>query len=60
MVPRIKQELGNINGVNMTGAWGAMFIGETKTTAETYPTGVVGTVSGSGGGNSFVDYIGAK
>ena len=59
-LPRKKQELGNIRGDNMIGEWGAMFTGDTTTTAESYPTGVVGTVGGYGGGNSFVASFGAK
>ena len=50
--------LGNIKGINYQGSWGGVFTGPSAGNAQ--PTGIAGTVGGSGGGNSFVASFGAK
>ena len=53
-----KTTLGNIKGINYKGDWAGTFHGDASGTAQ--PTGIVGVVGGSGGGNSFVASFGAK
>ena len=53
-----KTRIGNIDGVNYQGDWQASFQGDSSGTDQ--PTGIVGVVGGSGGGNSFVASFGAK
>ena len=50
--------LGNINGINYIGHWATLLHGDPANNA--HPTGVVGTVGGNGGGNSFVASFGAR
>ena len=50
--------VGNIEGINYQGDWLASFQGDPSGAAQ--PTGIVGVVGGSGGGNSFVASFGAK
>ena len=54
----INHNLGNIKGINYQGSWGGVFTGPSAGNAQ--PTGIAGTVGGSGGGNSFVASFGAK
>ena len=56
--PNPKSDLGNIKGINYRGDWAGTFQGDSSGTAQ--PTGIVGVVGGSGGGNSFVASFGAK
>ena len=53
-----KVEIGNIDGTNYKGDWAGTFQGDPSGTDQ--PTGIVGVVGGSGGGNSFVASFGAK
>ena len=53
-----KSKVGNIKGINYQGDWAGTFLGDSSGTAQ--PTGIVGVVGGSGGGNSFVASFGAK
>ena len=53
-----KNNLGNIRGINYRGDWAGTFQGDSSGTDQ--PTGLVGVVGGSGGGNSFVASFGAK
>ena len=53
-----KSNLGNIKGINYKGDWTGTFQGDSSGTDQ--PTGIVGVVGGSGGGNSFVASFGAK
>ena len=53
-----KTDLGNIKGINYRGDWAGIFLGDPSGTDQ--PTGIVGVVGGSGGGNSFVASFGAK
>ena len=53
-----KSRIGNINGVNFKGDWAGTFQGDSSGTDQ--PTGIVGGVGGSGGGNSFVASFGAR
>ena len=53
-----KSNLGNIKGINYRGDWAGTFQGDSSGTDQ--PTGIVGVVGGSGGGNSFVASFGAK
>ena len=53
-----KTDLGNIKGINYRGDWAGTFLGDPSGTDQ--PTGMVGVVGGSGGGNSFVASFGAK
>ena len=50
--------LGNIDETLYTGSWALLF--STGTTDDPHPTGIAGTMGGSGGGNSFVASFGAK
>ena len=54
----INHNLGNIKGINYQGSWGGVFTGPSAGNAQ--PTGIAGTVGGSGGSNSFVASFGAK
>ena len=54
----IKTDVGNIKGVNYQGHWAGTFQGDSTGTDQ--PTGIVGVVGGSGGGNSFVASFSAK
>ena len=53
-----KVEIGNIKGINYKGDWAGTFQGDSSGTDQ--PTGIVGVVGGSGGGNSFVASFGAQ
>ena len=53
-----KTNVGNIEGINYQGDWAGNFLGDSSGTDQ--PTGIVGVVGGSGGGNSFVASFGAK
>ena len=53
-----KSNIGNIKGVNYRGDWLGTFLGDSS--GNDQPTGIVGVVGGSGGGNSFVASFGAK
>ena len=53
-----KSNVGNIKGINYMGDWAGTFLGDSSGTDQ--PTGIVGVVGGSGGGNSFVASFGAK
>ena len=53
-----KSDIGNIRGINYRGDWAGTFQGDSSGTDQ--PTGLVGVVGGSGGGNSFVASFGAK
>ena len=53
-----KSSAGNIKGTNYYGDWAGTFQGDSSGTDQ--PTGIVGVVGGSGGGNSFVASFGAK
>ena len=53
-----KSDIGNIKGINYMGDWAGTFQGDASGTDQ--PTGIVGVVGGSGGGNSFVASFGAK
>ena len=55
-----KYDIGNIEGVNYKGRWAASFTGDRASDNSNHPTGIVGVVGGSGGGNSFVASFGAK
>ena len=54
----LKTDIGNIKGINYMGDWAGTFQGDSSGTDQ--PTGIVGVVGGSGGGNSFVASFGAK
>ena len=56
--PVLTRNLGNINGINYNGDWAGTFQGDSS--GNDQPTGIVGVVGGSGGGNSFVASFGAK
>ena len=53
-----KSNIGNIDGINYMGDWAGNFLGNPSGLDQ--PTGIVGVVGGSGGGNSFVASFGAK
>ena len=53
-----KGNIGNINSINYQGDWAGTTLGDSSGTDQ--PTGIVGVVGGSGGGNSFVASFGAK
>ena len=53
-----KSDIGNIKGINYQGDWAGTFQGNSS--GDDQPTGIVGVVGGSGGGNSFVASFGAK
>ena len=53
-----KINVGNIDGINYMGDWAGTFLGDSS--GNDQPTGIVGVVGGSGGGNSFVASFGAK
>ena len=53
-----KSNIGNIEGINYQGDWAGTTLGDSSGTDQ--PTGIVGVVGGSGGGNSFVASFGAK
>ena len=53
-----KSNIGNIEGINYQGDWVGTTLGDSSGTDQ--PTGIVGVVGGSGGGNSFVASFGAK
>ena len=53
-----KSAIGNIKGQNYRGDWAGTTLGDASGTDQ--PTGIVGVVGGSGGGNSFVASFGAK
>ena len=54
----IQVDIGNIEGINYHGNWIGTFQGDNSGTDQ--PTGIVGVVGGSGGGNSFVASFGAR
>ena len=53
-----KSDIGNIEGINYRGDWVGTFQGDSS--GNDQPTGIVGVVGGSGGGNSFVASFGAR
>ena len=58
MIIKMKNNVGNIKGINYMGDWAGTFQGDSS--GNDQPTGIAGVVGGSGGGNSFVASLGAK